>query len=78
MELFGVMPRKKTERQHDSRTRLVECPKCKTKFTFRRKANARFDDHGFESYRLGCESCGAFLVGIIDPFDGALLVSTEV
>jgi RNase P subunit RPR2 len=78
MELAGVMPRKKTKQQHDPRIRIVECPKCKTQFIFRRKANARFDDHGFESYRLGCESCGAFLVGIIDPFDGALLVSIGV
>jgi DNA-directed RNA polymerase subunit RPC12/RpoP len=73
--LTAVMPKKAKE--HDTRTRLVECPKCKAKFLFRRKAAARFDDHGFESYSLRCEYCQTFLVGIIDPFDGTLLVSTK-
>ena len=70
-----MMPRK--TKQYVSRTRVVQCPKCKAEFIFRRKAAAYFDQHGFESHRLCCKHCHAFMTGIIDPFDGALLVSAE-
>jgi len=42
---------------------------------FRRARAAHFDREGFESYKLACSSCGAFLAGVIDPFDGTLLLS---
>jgi C4-type Zn-finger protein len=58
-----------------SRLREVECPKCKARFLFRRAQVPHFDSHGFESYELDCSHCGASLTGIIDPFDGALLLS---
>jgi ribosomal protein S27E len=57
-----------------SRFREIECPKCKARFLFRRSRAPRFDSHGFEAYELACKSCGASLTGIIDPFDGALLL----
>ncbi len=59
------------------RARLVKCPRCKESFMFRRPKSLRFDHHGFESYSLCCEYCRTFLIGIVDPFDGTLLVSTE-
>ena len=37
----------------------------------------KFDTQGFESYQLNCKYCGAALVGVIDPCDGALLLSTQ-
>jgi len=55
--------------------REVECAKCKTRFLFRRARIPHFDSHGFESYKLDCKFCGASLAGIIDPYDGALLLS---
>jgi hypothetical protein len=58
-----------------SRLREAECPKCGARFVFRRARAAHFDREGFESYKLACRSCGAFLAGVIDPFDGTLLLS---
>jgi len=58
-----------------SRLREAECPKCRARFMFRRARPAHFDSDGFESYKLACTSCGAFLAGVIDPFDGTLLLS---
>jgi len=71
---FGV----KTERttKHSSRLRPVTCPSCKAQFQFRRAAIPRFDAHGFESYGFLCESCRISLIGVIDPLDGALLLTT--
>jgi hypothetical protein len=54
MEL-GVMT-DVTERD-DKRTRSVECPKCRTRFAFRRIGRVRFDAQGFESYKFSCYSC---------------------
>jgi len=53
----------------------VECPKCKVRFPFRRRRTAHFDRHGFESYELACAACGVLLAGVIDPFDGTLVLS---
>jgi hypothetical protein len=58
-----------------SRLREAECPKCRARFTFRRARAVRFDSEGFESYKLACGSCGAFLAGVIDPFEGTLLLA---
>jgi hypothetical protein len=58
-----------------ARLREVECPKCKARFLFRRASVPHFDSDGFESYELDCKLCGASLAGIIDPFDGTLLLS---
>jgi hypothetical protein len=69
----GVMPAE--AKKIDSRSRVVDCPKCATQFLFRRPTALRFDTRGFESYRLSCENCHTFLTGIIDPLDGTLLVS---
>jgi hypothetical protein len=53
-----------------SRLRVVECPKCKARFSFRRPRKPRFDAEGFESYVLDCNSCRVLLTVIIDPYDG--------
>jgi len=58
-----------------SRIREVECPKCKSRFLFRRARVPHIDEQGFESYKLKCKFCRAFLEGVIDRFDGALLLS---
>jgi hypothetical protein len=58
-----------------SRIREVECPKCKSRFLFRRARIPHIDEQGFESYKLNCKFCRSSLAGVIDPFDGALLLS---
>jgi hypothetical protein len=58
-----------------ARLRQVVCPQCNSRFLFRRARTPRFDSHGFESYELDCKFCGASLAGIIDPLNGALLLS---
>ena len=58
-----------------SRIREAECPKCKSRFLFRRARTPHFDAQAFESYRLECKFCRSSLAGVIDPFDGALLLS---
>jgi hypothetical protein len=51
------------------------CPTCHAGLSFRRSRTPNIDTCGFESYRLDCPECGAALAGIIDPADGALLLS---
>jgi hypothetical protein len=36
---------------------------------------SHFDAQGFESYQLKCKFCRSSLAGVIDPFDGELLLS---
>jgi hypothetical protein len=55
--------------------REVECPKCKARFSFRRSRVPHFDSYGFESYVFDCTFCGASLTGVVDPYDGELVVS---
>ncbi len=59
----------------NKRLREVECPKCKARFPFHRVRVPHFDSHGFESYVLDCKSCGASFTGVVDPYDGTLLLS---
>jgi hypothetical protein len=56
---------------------IVACPKCNAQFRFFRSSAARFDDCGFESYRLECIRCTTPLIGIIDPADNKLLLSEQ-
>jgi len=58
-----------------SQFRQAECPQCKSRFSFRRTRPPHFDDEGFESYEFHCDHCGTSLVGVIDPYDGKLLLS---
>jgi hypothetical protein len=64
-----------SNRKHPSRLREVKCPKCEGHFFLRRALAPHFDSSGFESYQFDCEFCEASLTGIIDPLEGALLVS---
>jgi hypothetical protein len=61
----------------DLQKRFVKCPNCEAQLALRRTAKARFDSRGFMSCKLSCEHCRIFMTGIIDPFDGSLLVSVE-
>jgi hypothetical protein len=53
----------------------IKCPRCKTRSVLHKAAFPRLDSSGFESYSFQCRNCGNPLAGIIDPFDGRLLVS---
>jgi len=53
----------------------AKCPKCGAQFMFYGNCTLRIDPHGFEHYDLECPECEERLVGIIDPYDNALLVS---
>jgi hypothetical protein len=66
----GVLPNKQA-----SLVREVECPNCKARFLFRRARVPHFDSSGFESYAFKCNFCRASLAGVIDPYDGTLLLS---
>jgi hypothetical protein len=57
------------------RLREVECPNCKARILFRRVLIPHIDEQGFESYAFNCNFCRSCLVGVIDPYDGALLLS---
>jgi transposase-like protein len=61
----------------DLQKRRVKCPKCGAQLEFRRSTKAIFDSRGFVSCKFTCQQCRTFMTGIIDPFDGALLVSAE-
>jgi hypothetical protein len=63
----------------DKRTlplREVECPNCKAGILSRRTRVRHIDEQGFETYTFNCKFCRSRLVGVIDPCDGALLLST--
>jgi len=55
----------------------IECPQCNAHSVFHRAAFPRFDSSGFETYSFQCQNCAASLIGIIDPFDGKLLLSVD-
>jgi hypothetical protein len=55
--------------------RHTACPHCNKRPTLSRNDSPYFDECGFESYDFSCSTCGASLTGIVDPFDGALLIS---
>jgi hypothetical protein len=57
------------------RPQVIECPKCAAHMWFNRTLIARIDGSGFESYRFDCISCAVPLAGVVDPYDGTLLLS---
>jgi hypothetical protein len=61
----------------DLHKRPVKGPKCGAQLEVPRSTKATFDSRGFVSCKLSCQHCRTFMTGIIDPFDGALLVSAE-
>jgi transcription initiation factor IIE alpha subunit len=60
-----------------SKTVKFACPKCDTSLKFYRSDKPYIDECGFESYAFKCSACGSMLVGIIDPADDTLLVTTS-
>ena len=56
---------------------VASCPKCGTRIVMHRMLDPRIDSFGFENYFLKCDQCGVWLIGIIDPYDEALLL-TEI
>jgi hypothetical protein len=58
------------------RTTAAACPKCGVRVVVHRILIPDIDSSGFENYFLKC-GCGAWLIGIIDPYDEALLL-TEI
>jgi len=60
------------------RIREVQCPNCKARFLFRRARVPHFYSSGLESCTFNCKFCRASLAGVIDPYDGALLLSVVV
>jgi hypothetical protein len=55
----------------------VACPKCDTSLKLYRSDKPHIDECGFESYAFKCSACGSMLVGIIDPVDDTLLMTTS-
>jgi hypothetical protein len=64
-------------RNTTARNREVECPKCAARLKIRRARTPRFDHYGFESYEFECGECSTPLVGVIDPYGGALLAAAR-
>jgi hypothetical protein len=57
------------------RFRGVKCPNCNGRILFRSARFPHIDEQGFESYAFNCDFCRSGLVGVIDPYDGELLLS---
>jgi hypothetical protein len=53
----------------------VNCPTCDARLRLDRTFASLMDSCGFENYRLECDECGIQFVGIVDPYDNALLLS---
>ena len=56
-------------------TTSASCPKCGADVVLHRTLNPHIDSSGLESYFLKCNQCSAWLIGIIDPYDEALLLT---
>jgi hypothetical protein len=57
------------------RTMAAACPKCGVRVVIYRILNPNIDSSGFENYFLKCNQCSVWLIGIIDPYDEALLLT---
>jgi hypothetical protein len=57
------------------RTTAAACPKCGARIVIRRVLDPNIDSSGFENYFLKCNQCSVWLIGIIDPYDEALLLT---
>jgi uncharacterized Zn finger protein len=66
-----------TREQADCTTE-ASCPKCGARAMIHRLSDPNIDSCGFENYFLKCNDCGAWLVGIIDPYDETLLLTELV
>ena len=53
------------------------CVECGEKIVLHTLASPQIDACGFERYEFDCIECKSRLVGIIDPYDDALLLSTD-
>jgi len=53
----------------------VQCPTCGGQNPFSETQLAQIDSSGFECYRFSCTACAIPLAGIIDPYDGTLLLT---
>jgi hypothetical protein len=60
-----------------SKSLKAACSKCDTSLKLYRSDKPYIDECGFESYAFKCSACGSMLVGIIDPADDTLLVTTS-
>jgi hypothetical protein len=56
-------------------TRVVSCPDCGARLVFHPSSTPQIDACGFETVQLECSRCEASLAGVIDPCDGAVLLS---
>jgi len=62
--------------EHESSTLsqcFVDCPNCGALLRPSRNRNPRIDSSGFEIISLECK-CGCNLKGIVDPYDGEILL----
>lgn len=59
-----------------SKSRMA-CSICGARALVSRSARPQFDACGFERCEFECRHCGAYFVGVVDPLDGANLVSAE-
>ena len=53
----------------------MECSICSVRALMSKPASPQFDACGFERCEFECHHCGAYFVGIVDPLDGANVVS---
>ena len=57
------------------RTIAAACPNCGAGVVVQRTLTSHIDSSGFENYFLKCNQCSVWLIGIIDPYDEALLLT---
>jgi hypothetical protein len=74
-ETLAMTPSVRTS--HVSKSEKVTCPKCDSSLKFYRSDKPHIDECGFESCAFKCSACGSVFVGIIDPIDDTLLVTTS-
>jgi len=64
-------------REHQGHWQLaaVNCPRCEARLRLDITLTSLMDSCGLENCRLECDACGIRFVGIVDPYDDALLLA---
>jgi hypothetical protein len=76
--IFGAANRSGMDRRRRTKVpflRAIACPRCDALFSLAEEDGLRVDACGLERCALTCTACGGTAAGIIDPFDGALVLS---
>jgi hypothetical protein len=66
------MSARRNAKKRARHTTAASCPKCQSPIVLWQVRPPGVDSSGFEGYFFKCNECGAWLVGVVDPYDKEL------